>query len=279
MPGRASGGLRQRASTPSSPITRPSLRLHAGHIARHRDHRPVVTLALVTSADDHLVGNPAGPAAAWIDQLRLRADAILVGAATARRLDPSLTVTIPGLEARSPLRVVLAGTTGIDRKLNLIGGFSGHRTAIIAETDAAFDTPASVEVLRVPGTAGRPDLTAALRALADKGIQNLLVEPGPSLANAFLDAGLVDAVALVITSAATDGPPATADGNLANRLQAAGLLADDRRSPLQATPSPSIGALHSRHQAWCIDVLGRRDYGDVLPRYHQPGTNRVTIHG
>ena len=76
----------------------PSARLHAGHIARHRHSRPSVTLALVVSADDRLVAAPTGPAAAWIDQLRLRADAILIGAATARRLDPALTVTTPGLE-------------------------------------------------------------------------------------------------------------------------------------------------------------------------------------
>ena len=202
----------------------PSARLHAGHIARHRHHRPSVTLALVVSADDRLVAAPTGPAAAWIDQLRLRADAILVGAATARRLDPALTVTTPGLESRSPLRLVLAGTTGVDRKLNLIGGFSGHRTAIIAQTDAVIDAPASVEVLRVPGDAGRPDLAAALGALANKGIQNLLVEPGPTLARAFLDAGLVDTVALIATSAAADGPPASADGTFAERLLAAGLL-------------------------------------------------------
>lgn len=205
----------------------PSARLHAGHVHRHRDSRPFVTLALAISADDRIVTTTTGPAAAWRDQLRARADAILIGAASARRTNPQLTVETPGLENRTPLRIVLAGASGVDRRLNLIGGFSGYRTAIIAETNTAVDAPTSVEVLRVTGTAGRPDLPAALTALANRGIQNLLVEPGPRLAAALLEADLVDSVALITTVAdATNGPAASADGRIADLLDAAGLVGD-----------------------------------------------------
>lgn len=204
----------------------PSAVLHAGHIHRHRASRPFVTAMLAISPDDRIVTPTTGPAADWLELQRARSDAILVGAATARGTDPQLTVRIPGLQSRTPLRVVLAGARGVDRRLNLIGGFSGYRTAIIAETAVPVDAPVSVEVLRVAGTKGHPDLSAALAALAGKGIQNLLVEPGPRLAAALLEADLIDCFALIATtSGAGDGPPASPDGGIAALLDAAGLVA------------------------------------------------------
>jgi diaminohydroxyphosphoribosylaminopyrimidine deaminase / 5-amino-6-(5-phosphoribosylamino)uracil reductase len=206
----------------------PSAALHAGHLHRHRDGRPFVTAMLAVSSDDRIVTRVTGPAADWLALQRARSDAILVGAATARGTDPQLTVRIPGLESRTPLRVVLAGAKGVDRRLNLIGGFSGYRTAIIAETTAPVDAPVSVEILRVTGTKGRPDLAAALGALAGKGIQNLLVEPGPRLAAALLEADLINCFALITTgSGASDGPPASPDGRIASLLDAAGLVAGE----------------------------------------------------
>ncbi|MGB3338958.1 MAG: bifunctional diaminohydroxyphosphoribosylaminopyrimidine deaminase/5-amino-6-(5-phosphoribosylamino)uracil reductase RibD [Devosia sp.] len=215
----------------------PSLALHAGHILRHTADRPFVTAALAVSADGMLGrqgqgGSLAGPAARqWIDMLRSRADAVLVGAATARDDDPVLNVTLPGLTARTPLRVVLAGASGIDRKVNLIGGFSGYRTAIIAETKTSVDAPVSVETIRVAGAKGRPDLKSALKALAERHIQNLIVEPGQRLAAGLLEADLVDRFALVTSQKriGADGLPASPDGPITDVLGAAGLVEVDRQ--------------------------------------------------
>lgn len=203
----------------------PSLALHAGHILRHTARRPFVTMAL-NAAIDGMPGGSAksGSAAAqWLDMLRARSDAILVGAATARAHQPNVTVTLPGLAQRTPLRVVLAGASGVDRQVNLIGGFSGHRTAIIAENEVVVDAPVSVEVMRVAGENGRPDLAAALAALADKGVQNLLVEPGQRLAAAMLEAGLVDRFMLA-------SKVAGAGNELAGRLRQSGLAESGRQS-------------------------------------------------
>jgi diaminohydroxyphosphoribosylaminopyrimidine deaminase/5-amino-6-(5-phosphoribosylamino)uracil reductase len=216
----------------------PSQALHAGHILRHTANRPFVTAALVVSADG-MLGRAGegrapvhGPARDWIEMLRSRSDAVLVGAATARIDDPALTVTLPGLTGRTPLRLVLAGASGIDRKVNLIGGFSGYRTAIIAETSAQVDAPVSVETMRVAGRNGRPDLKAALGLLAERHIQNLLVEPGQRLAAALLEADLVDRFAL-ITGPAIVGPegvPASPDGPIADVVNAAGLVEIGRQA-------------------------------------------------
>lgn len=214
----------------------PSLALHAGHILRHTAGRPFVTLALAVSADGMLErqgkGRVLAGAAArqWIDVLRTRADAVLVGAATARDDDPALTVSLPGLARRTPLRVVLAGASGIDRRVNLVGGFSGYRTAIVAETGGAVDAPVSVETIRVAGRNGRPDLALALKALAERKVQNLLVEPGQRLAAALLEADLVDRFALVTSQRrlGADGIPASGDGAITDVLAAAGLVEVDR---------------------------------------------------
>jgi diaminohydroxyphosphoribosylaminopyrimidine deaminase/5-amino-6-(5-phosphoribosylamino)uracil reductase len=202
----------------------PSAMLHAGHHHRHKDGRPQVTLAMATTADDRVVYSPTGSAAAWIDQLRARSSAILVGAAAARRTNSAVTIQTPGLETRTPLRVVLAGASGVDRRLNLIGGFSGYRTLVVAETAVAIDAPASVEVLRVPGKSGRPDLVAALASLAQRGIQELLVEAGPRLAAALLEADLVDVFALITTTTEAPGGAANVDGRIADLADAAGLV-------------------------------------------------------
>ena len=128
--------------------------------------------------------------------------------------------------------LVLAGASGIDRKVNLVGGFSGYRTAIIAETSVPVDAPASVETIRVGGNNGRPDLAAALGALAERHVQNLFVEPGQRLTAALLEADLVDRFALITLAdtIGTDGVPASPDGPIADLLGAAGLRETGRQA-------------------------------------------------
>ncbi len=53
-----------------------------------------------------------------------------------------------------------------------------------------------VEVFRVDGKDGRLDLDAVLKALAERGITRLMVEGGPTVAAAFVQADLVDEAAL-----------------------------------------------------------------------------------
>jgi diaminohydroxyphosphoribosylaminopyrimidine deaminase/5-amino-6-(5-phosphoribosylamino)uracil reductase len=79
---------------------------------------------------------------------------------------------------------------------------------------AAPDAPAvreralrdqGADVLRVDGTSARRDLAAALELIAARGITRLMVEGGPTVAAAFLTAGLVDE-AILLRSPAAIGP-------------------------------------------------------------------------
>jgi diaminohydroxyphosphoribosylaminopyrimidine deaminase/5-amino-6-(5-phosphoribosylamino)uracil reductase len=209
----------------------PSQRLHEAHRVRHTLGRPFVTLKLAVSADGMIGRKGEGRVAItgekarrWTHLQRAMSNAILIGGATAEIDDPQLTVRLPGLETRTPLRVILAGTRGIDRRLNLIGGFSGHRVAIIVESGREVSVPASVSVIEVPGAQGRPDLAEALKALHARGITRLLVEPGATLAGAFLAAGLVDRFELLqgAVTIGAGGLRATPRGTIEKRLATAG---------------------------------------------------------
>lgn len=214
----------------------PSIALSAGHAMLHTAGRPLVTAVVNVSADGMIARQGAdrgtflsAAAREWIDLLRTRSDAILIGAATAKIDNPTLTVTIPGLQSRTPLRLILAGAEGVDRKVNLIAGFSGHRTAIITQNGAPLNLPASIQTFPVEGLNGRLSLASTMEMLGQKGMQNLLVEPGVKLTAALLKAQLVDRFAVITSTReiGEGGVPASASGSLAEALAWGGMTADE----------------------------------------------------
>ena len=125
--------------------------------------RPETTLKLAMTADG-FIARPdrtskwiTGEAArAHAHRERARSDAILVGGGTLRADDPSLDVRLPGLEDRSPQKLVL--TRG--------------------------EAPEGWTAIAHP------------EEISDRGLQYLLVEGGAEVAEAFLAAGLVDRLLL-----------------------------------------------------------------------------------
>jgi len=195
---------------------------HAGHIRRIRDKRPHVILKLAVSVDDKIAGaagktvSITGEAARTrVHLLRAQSDAILVGIGTVLADDPLLTCRLPGMEARSPVRVVL------DRALRISGSsrlvHSARQTPLwvmASETaEAAAATrlgAAGAQVMRVHATAHGLDLPAVLHALSDRGITRLMVEGGARVASSFVAAGLVDEIWLLRgpDTIGADGVPA-----------------------------------------------------------------------
>src|SRR6202451_371539 len=185
---------------------------HAGHFRRIRDKRPHVILKLAVSADDKIGATGHRPVAisgeaakARVHLLRAQCDAILVGIGTVQADDPLLTCRLPGMEARSPVRVVLDRALRISGTSRLVHSARATplwvMTSDLAEARAAMELgPAGGQVIRVPTTSAPPpglDLAGVLHALAGKGITRLLVEGGARVASSFAAADLVDEVWLL----------------------------------------------------------------------------------
>ena len=150
-----------------------------------RHGRPMVTWKLATTLDGRSAA--ADGTSQWITgaesradvhDLRARCDAILVGTGTALADDPSLTVRHPdgSLRAGQPLRVVVG-----ERPLPM-----GARV---------LDASALTVHLRTR------DPLAVLETLWRKDIRHVLIEGGPTIAAAFLRAGLVDEVVAYVAPA------------------------------------------------------------------------------
>jgi diaminohydroxyphosphoribosylaminopyrimidine deaminase / 5-amino-6-(5-phosphoribosylamino)uracil reductase len=139
----------------------------APYLKHRATGRPWVVLKLAATLD----GRTAAPdgSSRWITgpearadghRLRAESDAVLVGAGTVRADDPALTVRDAAADGREPLRVVIGRAP-----------------------EGARVHPA----LEVEG-----DLEAVLDDLGRRGVLQLLVEGGATVAGAFHRAGLVD---------------------------------------------------------------------------------------
>ena len=179
--------------------------VNAGFLNRLRLGRPLVAIKLATSLDGRIA--TASGESQWISgppardrahALRADHDAIMVGTGTALADDPQLTCRLPGLESRSPVRVVIDRNLRIPATARLIADARSVPTWIVTLRSAdpsrrAEFAAGGVTLIDVqPDHEGRIDLAAALRVIGARGITRLLVEGGARLAAAFFRARLVD---------------------------------------------------------------------------------------
>ena len=199
--------------------------LNAGFFCRVKLGRPLVTLKLATSLDG-CIATPSG-ASRWITGaaarerahlLRATHDAVLVGTGTALADDPQLTSRLPGLESRSPVRIVLDRHLRLPATLRLFAeaGAVASWVATLDASDAgrraALVGQGVTIIAAEPDAADGIDLAAPLRRLGDAGLTRLLVEGGGRLAAALLRLGLVDRLVWMRAPMAIggDGVPAIA---------------------------------------------------------------------
>ena len=168
--------------------------------------RPLVTLKLATSLDGRIATSSGN--SQWITGVRARSsghrlrathDAIMVGANTARQDDPSLTCRLPGMEDRSPVRIVLSRGGRLPLESRLARTAKAHPTWMVVASGMPAEAllaheKAGVEIIRIGQDPEdeKLDLGKALKALADRGITRLLVEGGSAINASLLRAGLVD---------------------------------------------------------------------------------------
>jgi diaminohydroxyphosphoribosylaminopyrimidine deaminase/5-amino-6-(5-phosphoribosylamino)uracil reductase len=181
--------------------------LNAGFLKRVTQGLPFVTLKLAASLDGRTA--TATGESRWITgalarrkvhAMRLSHDAVMVGSGTVLADDPDLTVRDMGA-VRQPIRIVLdrllkhspasrLGRTAKDHPVWLVHGPSAPEAA-----REAWETTGAT-LIKTPETNGHLDLTAALQALAGKGLTRILSEGGSTVAAALVKAGLVDELAI-----------------------------------------------------------------------------------
>lgn len=176
--------------------------LNRGFFLKVEEGRPLVTLKVAQSADGRTAVAPGenkwitGEASRrFAHLLRAQHDAILVGIDTVLDDDPELTCRIDGLEARSPLRVVLDSTLRmpVTAKLALTAKTIPTLVFTTAAEGGDVHKDAGVDIVRVvPDAQGRPAIAAVLRELALRGVTRLLVEGGAKVHAAFLSHGTAD---------------------------------------------------------------------------------------
>ena len=136
-----------------------------------------------------------------VHRLRSWMDAVMVGAGTLRSDDPTLTARQVECR-RQPLRVVVDTDLCLERDASLVRTAGEGPVLLVCSEQVPADRRAEVEswgVEVVAVSAGRPDPSAVARLLAARGVQNLLLEGGATLAGAWWSAGLVDKVIAYIS--------------------------------------------------------------------------------
>ncbi len=190
---------------------------------------------------------------ARVDQLRAAADAVMVGGRTLLGEDPGLTVRDPGLRAArerggrpsQPTKVAVVSRIGRPGNGDALPARSefldagGGQVVVCTTTRTDAATRAWLEdrgVIVIIHGDERVDLAAALGALADLGIERLMVEGGSTLLAALLEGGHVDELQLAVApllfggeSAPTPvgGPGWTPEEARRLRLEGVATSADD----------------------------------------------------
>lgn len=183
--------------------------LNPGFVSRHTRGRPYVRLKMAASLDGRTAMADGesrwitGPAARRdVQDLRARSSAVLTGVGTVLADDPRLTVreALPrdGGPVRQPLRVVLDRRLRTPARAKLLRA-PGDTLVVTRVGDGAAHRAlleAGAEILSLTGRG--EELDELMHALAERGMNEVLVEAGATLAGALLEAALVDEIVLYI---------------------------------------------------------------------------------
>jgi diaminohydroxyphosphoribosylaminopyrimidine deaminase/5-amino-6-(5-phosphoribosylamino)uracil reductase len=203
--------------------------LNIGFVSRMERQRPWMRLKIATSLDG-FSALPDGTSQ-WITGELARADghawraracAILTGIGTVRDDNPRLDVR--HLETpRQPLKVVVDSRLQLDPRARLLNGAPVLVACAVQDPEREQGLrDRGAEILHLPGPRGKVDLPALVRALAERGLNEVHVEAGYKLNGSLLQAGLIDELLLYLApSALGAGLPAfdlPAPATLASRL-------------------------------------------------------------
>ena len=184
--------------------------LNRGFVSRVERGRPWVRCKLAATLDGR-TATAAGEsrwitgeaARADVHRLRAQAGAVLTGIGTLLADDPRLDARVEDAECLAPpLRVIADSRLRTPPAARVFS--TPGRVLVATSGDAASPRPlldAGADVVSLPDTAGRVALDALMTALAERGVNEVHTECGPTLAGALLESGLVDEVVVYLAPA------------------------------------------------------------------------------
>jgi len=188
--------------------------------------------ALASGASKWITG---AAARADVQHWRARSSAILTGSGTVLADDPRLTVRLAAdVPFRAPLRVVLDRRARVPDSAHVL---DDSAPTLLFHAAGVAPGATRAEATGAPESDGHLDLDFVLRALADRGVNELQVEAGPTLCGALYAAGLVDELLLYM----------------------APVLLGDQARPLLRLP-----ALHDLTSGKRLRAIDQRRVGDDL---------------
>ena len=178
-------------------------RLNRGFVSRYERGRPWVRCKLAATLDGRTATATGesrwitGEAArADVHRLRARAGAVLTGIGTLLADDPRLDARVEDAGCLAPPMRVIA-----DSRLRTpptARVFSAPGRVLVATSRDASSAPAlrdaGAEIVSIPDAGGRVALGDLMTALAERGVNEVHTECGPTLAGALLESDLVDEV-------------------------------------------------------------------------------------
>jgi diaminohydroxyphosphoribosylaminopyrimidine deaminase/5-amino-6-(5-phosphoribosylamino)uracil reductase len=192
-------------------------RAHSGHISRITKGRPHVTLKLAVSADG-MIGRRVGERVLisglrsfeTVQAMRTTYDAVMVGIGTVLADDPQLTVRLPGLEHRSPARVILDESAKLPTDSRLVESVKESPIVLVIGRDVPPErrrelTDRGVRLIECESSGDQLDFASVLRALAEHGYTRVFAEGGAKVAASLISADLVDDV-LIFRASVVVGP-------------------------------------------------------------------------
>ena len=188
--------------------------------------RPFVVAQLGQSLDGR-IALPSGESR-WINRdaaldhvhrLRAAVDAVVVGVGTVVADDPLLNVRrVPG---RNPARVVIDPSGRLSSTARCFADGDGAARYVVRASGGR--TPPGVEAIHIDRVDGKLPPGAIVAALFARGLRRLLIEGGASTVSAFIEAGVVDRLHLLVA------PVILGSGKTGLTLAPLARLADARR--------------------------------------------------
>jgi diaminohydroxyphosphoribosylaminopyrimidine deaminase/5-amino-6-(5-phosphoribosylamino)uracil reductase len=169
-----------------------------------------------------------------LHRVRAHVDAVLVGVGTVIADDPMLTVR--RVEGRSPARVVIDPRGRAPKTAQCLQG-DGTRRCVVRSSPGEAPMADGVETITVGADNGRLCPREIVAELGRRGFARLLVEGGPRTIAAFLEAGALDRLHVLVA------PLLIGSGKLALDLAPVDTLAQARRPACRVYPLPDGDAL------------------------------------